>query len=261
MTRQDIGPASVNESTANLTAQAIIILNMEENTPTAKSPAACTRCGECCRKGGPALHREDAALFTGENALDLCHVVTLRAGEPAFDQVRGRVLPLAAEILKIKGSGEGWTCAFFDTAKSACALYDRRPAECRALFCQDTGALAEMYEKNRLTRRDLLPKGHGVLAVMAEHEALVPPARIAPLAAALRAGGQEALDAEAELSRMALADQAFRTSLADRAGIAPAYHDFFFGRGIGALFCAAGLTLRADARLGVRVQPDPLWRD
>lgn len=206
------------------------------------------------------MHREDLPLFAGKNALPLSRLVTFRKGEPAFDQVAGRVLPLAAELVKLSGRGEAWTCCYFDEAQNLCGLYDRRPAECRALFCQDTAALAAMYDKDRLARADLLPRGHGVLAVMAEHDRLVPAGRIEPLAELLRAGGQEGLDAEAELARMALADQAFRRSLYERAGIDPEYHDFFFGRRVETLFLAAGLCLRADARLGLRVQSDPLWR-
>lgn len=224
------------------------------------SSPTCRRCGACCQKGGPALHREDLPLFAGKDALSFARLVTFRRGEPAFDQVQGRVLPLEAELVKLRGQGESWTCVFFDAFKNACGLYDRRPAECRALFCQDTSALAAMYDRERLSRADLLPKGHAVLAVMAEHDRLVPAGSIAPLAEALRAGGQEGLDAEAELSRMALADQAFRRSLSERASIDPEYHDFLLGRRAEALYLAAGLALRADARLGLRVQPDPLWR-
>lgn len=220
---------------------------------------ACRRCGACCKKGGPALHGADRALFD-QGVLDLSHVVTLRAGEPAQDQVRGALLPLVTELLKLKGQEGGWTCVFYDARDAACGLYESRPAECRALSCQDTAELAAMYDKDRLVRADLLPRGHAVLAVMAEHDALVPAGRIAPLAQLVRAGGQEALDAADELARMALADRAFRRSLDERAGIAPEFHEFFFGRGAPTLFAAAGLALRADARLGLRVQADPLWR-
>lgn len=239
----------------NPPSQAIRILSTQPS-----NTASCRRCGACCQKGGPALHVQDAPLFSGPQALDLAQVVTLRAGELAFDQVRGEVLPLKAELLKLRGAGETWTCVFYDPADNACGLYDRRPAECRALFCQDTSALAAMYDKDRLARRDLLPRGRGIVAVIAEHDALVPAGSVIALAQSLRAGGQEALDAETELSRMALADQAFRKSLHERAGIAPEYHEFFFGRPAEALFAAAGLALRADVRLGLRVQPDPLWR-
>lgn len=228
---------------------------------TYANDTACKRCGTCCQKGGPALHTADAALFSGQDALDLSLVVTFRAGEPVFDQVRGQVLPLEGELLKLRGPNGSWgCCAFYESRTRSCGLYDRRPEECRALSCRDTSSLAGMYEKNRLRRSDLLPKGHGVLAVIAEHEVLVPVARIAPLAKLVRAGGQGAQEAAAELSRMALADEAFRKNLTVRAGIEPEYHDFFFGRCASALFAAAGLALRADARLGCRIQADPLWR-
>lgn len=234
-------------------------LNSRPTAPT------CRRCGTCCQKGGPALHAEDAALFPG--ALGLHQVLTLRAGEPAHDQPRGRVLPLAGEMLKIKGLGDGrsvglggWACLLYDARARACALYGQRPAECRALFCEDTSELFAMYDKDRLTRRDLLGPGHPALAVLDEHEALVPVARIAELAGVFRAGGDGAGDAAGELLAMARADAAFRRMLAERVGIGPEYHDFFFGRGAAALFAAVGVALRTDARTGLRVQPDPLWR-
>jgi len=221
----------------------------------------CRRCGACCLKGGPALHAEDLPLFAAQGPLGLAHVVTLRAGEPAFDQVRGEVRPLAAELVKLRGAGSAWTCALYDRAAGACTLYAARPAECRALDCRDVSALAAMYETNRLARKDFFTPGHGLLAVMAEHDALVPAGRIPALARALRAGGQDALDAGEALTRMALADQAFRKALAERAGVAPDLHDFILGRTAAALFAAAGLCLRADVRSGLRVQPDPLWRE
>ncbi|MBU1041217.1 MAG: YkgJ family cysteine cluster protein [Proteobacteria bacterium] len=236
---------------------------------TAADPtdASCRRCGTCCQKGGPALHDQDMHLFEGQGALSLAMVVTLRAGELCFDQPKGRLLPLTAEVLKLRGGtasahritgGNGWACALLTQPGNACALYDRRPEECRVLSCQDTAPLAAMYESGRLTRADFLPAGHGLLAVMAEHEALVPVARIAPLAALLRTGGVESLDAQDELTRMALADRAFRTGLAERAGIGPEFHEFFLGRDASVLFAAAGLSLRPDARTGLRVQADPL---
>ncbi len=231
--------------------------------------AACRRCGACCRKSGPALHAQDLHLFKGPGALSLSLVVTLRAGELALNQPKGCLEPLTDEVLKLRDlaeaansdritGGSGWACPLLTQPGNACALYERRPVECRVLSCRDTTALAAMYETGRLSRADLLPAGHGLLAVMAEHQALAPPARILPLAQALRAGGQEALDAQEELTRMALIDRAFRTGLAERAHIGPELHEFFLGREIGALFAAAGLSLRPDARTGLRVQADPL---
>ena len=44
-----------------------------------------TRCGNYCKGGGPALHTEDAPLLG--SSLAYSDLVTLRAGEPAFDHV------------------------------------------------------------------------------------------------------------------------------------------------------------------------------
>lgn len=196
--------------------------------------------------------------------LALSQLCTFRAGEAVFDQPQGRVLPLEQEIIKIKGLGDGrsaglggWACVLYDGRARACRIHERRPAECRALFCEDTRELAAMYGQDRLTRAGLLGQGHPALAVVAEHEALVPVDRIAELGEALRAGEQ---DAARELLAIAETDAAFRRLLTERVGIGPEHHEFFLGRGAAALFSGAGVALRTDVRTGLRVQPDPLWR-
>lgn len=203
------------------------------------------------------MHSQDLPLFD-KGVLDLSHVLTLRAGELAFDQPQGRLLPLRAEMLKLRGEGGRWTCLFFDAASKGCGLYANRPAECRALNCRDTSELAAMYDQQRLTRADLLPPEHPMLQAMAEHEEMVPAAQLPALAAALLAGGDAGHEASARLVHMALADDAFRRALRERLNIGPEFHEFFLGREAGALFAAAGLTLRPDARHGYSVQPDPL---
>lgn len=199
--------------------------------------------------------------------LPLSLLCTFRAGELAHDQPQGRVLPLAQEIIKIKGLGDGrsaglggWACVLYDARSRSCRIHESRPAECRALFCEDTRELAAMYGQDRLTRAGLLGAGHPALAVMAEHEALVPVARIGELGAALRSGAEDSAEAARELVIIAETDAAFRRLLAERIGIGPELHDFFLGRGAAALFSGVGVALRTDVRTGLRVQPDPLWR-
>ena len=62
----------------------------------------------------------------------------------------------ASDIIKIKSRPGGRVCAFYDEATAACRVYTYRPAECRALNCRDTRDIETIYEKERLTRRDLL---------------------------------------------------------------------------------------------------------
>ena len=75
----------------------------------------CRQCGTCCRKGGPALHKEDAPLLT-DGVLQLQDLCTFRAGELVRDNSNDHVVPLPEEIVKIAapyGSRpDVWTCRF-----------------------------------------------------------------------------------------------------------------------------------------------------
>ena len=235
--------------------QATIILNTAVSVPS-----SCQRCGACCLRGGPALHAQDLPLFDEGGPLSLEHVLTLRVGEIAFDQPKDRLLPLGEEMLKLRGQSGTWTCQFYHRAAKACGLYENRPAECRALACRDIAPLAAMYETDRLTRADLLPAGHPVLEILAQHEELVPASGLLALSKALAAGGEAKQDAAEQLVRMFLADGLFRANLERHAGIGPEFHDFFFGREAKTLFAAAGIILSEDVHGQPRVSPDPLWR-
>lgn len=171
---------------------------------------ACERCGECCRRGGPALHAEDLDLVRSR-VLAYSHLFTLRQGEPAHDQVRNRVLPLEAEIVKLKAAGDpSWTCVFYLEAERGCAIYASRPLECRLLSCQDTAALEAAYARGRLTRAHIIPANSALAELAAEHEARCPAPRLASLLAAARDGDPAAARAAREMQAY---DRAFRTAL------------------------------------------------
>ena len=191
--------------------------------PTEKPPL-CSRCGECCRKGGPALHRGDLSLLRTPGGPDLADLVTLRAGEPALDQVRGRLEPLETEIVKLRGRHGTWTCLFFRDEGSACAIYQARPLECRVLSCQDTRELARVYAQDRLTRKDILPPGHPLLELLAEHEQRCPVSGFARLLESDAPGDRRSRAA------MLAWDREVRLLVAEKSGMDPAILDFLFGR-------------------------------
>lgn len=154
-----------------------------EQTPSKQTDAACKGCGTCCRKGGPALHAEDIALFAS-GAFGRADLVTVRAGELAFDQISGALQPLTADIVKfgdgrvrnshgfMVGSGEEDSsqsaglngCHFLveqpksptGEIRGACGIYEHRPVECRVLLCKDTSAIEALYSQDRLGRADIL---------------------------------------------------------------------------------------------------------
>jgi len=186
----------------------------------------CRRCGDCCRTGGPALHEQDRKLIE-DGTIPLTAIVTLRPGERAYDQPAQKVLPLETEILKIKGRDGKWTCMFFSPEGNACGVYETRPAECEALYCEDIRQLAEMYTEDRLTRRELLPEGHPLLELIEEHDETCNPTRMEKLGIAARQGDVASGD---QLKKMVLFDMEIRRLVPEKAGTSPEMNDFLFGR-------------------------------
>lgn len=227
-------------------------MTIQDNIP-------CRRCGQCCEKGGPTLHREDLHLARSR-VLDLDGLVTLRAGEPVLDEPKGRVISLKRETVKIRGKGAGWSCLFLERdprGLAVCSIYEHRPAQCRAFSCTAPSSLAAMYDKDRVERTDILPPGHPLLELMAGHEAHCPAGRAVELAHGLG----EADEAEREERLQALApllayDQQMRDSLLEHApDLAPAL-PFLLGRPLEAVLAPLGLDLeRRDGRIRLRPRP------
>jgi Fe-S-cluster containining protein len=218
---------------------------------------SCQACGECCRKGGPLVHREDRILVD-EGVLPPAALVTLRAGELARDDVRGELAPLPEEAIKLAGSGGLWSCLYLNAVSSACSIYAKRPAQCRALFCEDSSALAAMYEQGRLTRADVLPLLHpDWLPLARAHEAECAWARLAPLA--LRA--HRDVEAGQVLLEAVRFDHAFRELAAERAAVPADALPLLFGRPLGAMLADFGLAPEAGGtrlvRSGISMYPVP----
>ncbi|MCL1986141.1 MAG: hypothetical protein FWG59_06820, partial [Betaproteobacteria bacterium] len=120
-----------------------------------------------------------------------------------------------------------------------CSVYAKRPAQCRALFCEDASALAAMYDQGRLTRTDVLPLLHpDWLPLAGAHEAECAWTRLSPLA--LRAH----CDTEAEriLLETVRFDHAFRELAMERAAVPAEALPLLFGRPLHALLSDFGLA-------------------
>ena len=111
--------------------------------------SSCKRCGQCCRLGGPVLHKDDLSLLDRLDApaketvpFGMADLVTLRTGELVRDDVLGTLTPLEGECVKLAPSRgrTDWECRFLVRMPDAlpgrdagCAIYGRRPSQCRAL--------------------------------------------------------------------------------------------------------------------------------
>jgi len=172
---------------------------MSNTTKQAPPFNACRRCGTCCRKGGPALHLEDQELVES-GQIPLQHLLTIRQGEPAYDNVTATIAPAVTDIIIINSRPENAPyCVFFNPDQKSCRIYDARPSECEALKCWDTGDIKSLYNCRRLTRRHLLSRIEGLWELVEDHQARCNYGHIADLAARIRqqrqaeAAGQELL--------------------------------------------------------------------
>ncbi|MFH0730737.1 MAG: YkgJ family cysteine cluster protein [Pseudomonadota bacterium] len=129
----------------------------------------CRQCGTCCRKGGPSFHLEDRALIDA-GLIQAGDLFTIRKGEPAHENVQGKILPVKTDIIKIKGKKGVWECTFLDGETNRCGIYANRPVECRTLTCWDTRKIEAIYNRTRLTRRDLLQNVAGLWDLVEDHQ-------------------------------------------------------------------------------------------
>ncbi|CCO22409.1 YkgJ family cysteine cluster protein [Maridesulfovibrio hydrothermalis] len=208
----------------------------------------CKQCGICCRKGGPALHIQDLPLLKEANGLDLTDIVTLRKGELAYDQPEGAVVPLREEILKVKGTGGEWVCKFLAPSSQVCRIYKNRPLECQTLFCGDPDPLLKIYDKDRLSRKDILPEGHPVLEIIEEHDKKCSPEKMAQLAADILKEWDDSQEMQADLREMLIYDKSIRELVVEKSGLPAESMDFFFGRELGRLLSGYGIIATPNGK-------------
>ena len=198
-----------------------------------KKIESCIRCGECCEKGGPALHSEDR-IFLQRGTLKPTHLFTLRAGELAYHPLEERLIELSDDMIKIKGREGSSVCTFYYADQQACGIYEGRPLECRALKCWDTGDVEDLFMQDLLSRLDLCPKGSVIAEMISAYERSFPPGRIYSLLSEA-ASAEEAQQTGPEIEKMVSTDEAFRQKVVGALGLGEDELEFFFGRPVKSL--------------------------
>ena len=103
-------------------------------------------------------------------AIPLQDLYTIRRGELIRENIRGHMVAAPSDIIKIRAREGSWTCIHYRNQDCSCGIYDDRPMECRLLKCWDPSDLEAVYDKDRLTREDLLETVPDLLSVVREHE-------------------------------------------------------------------------------------------
>jgi len=174
--------------------------------------------------------------------LERAALVTLRAGETVRDNVAGRLTVLTREVVKIAWAGESPACLFHDAPSGLCRIHDSRPAECRALFCEDTSAIQALYRQDRLTRADILNTDGALWELAAFHDRTFPAAMASDLARRAAAGDTAA---RLRLTEMIRAEASFRQAFQEKTGVPEKEPNFYFGRSLA----------RICAQFGVKAAP------
>ena len=201
----------------------------------------CARCGICCEKGGPCFHLEDRMLID-KGVIPSKYLYTIRKGELAHDNVKGCLIPIDSDIIKIKGKEDSWTCIFFDEPGEGCTIYENRPMECRALKCWDTRELARIYAKKRLSRKDLLGEIKGLWDLIKDHQARCDFTKIRRLIEDL--SGAKRNHARRKLLEIIRYDAEIRKLVVSRGGLDAEMLDFLFGRPLAKILGNYGVKVR-----------------
>ncbi|MDY6953998.1 MAG: YkgJ family cysteine cluster protein [Thermodesulfobacteriota bacterium] len=201
----------------------------------------CIRCGTCCLKGGPSLHKEDAGLFT-KGILKRAHVYTLRRGEVVRD-IDDTLKVLEEEMIKIKGQDEGcWTCLFYNEQQQACKIYGDRPMECRALKCWDLREFKEAMASPHLQRRHLIDPENGILKIIGAHEQKCAYATLESAVKQLR--GPDSHGAVETILDLLQYDECMRPLLTEKLEVPSRAMDFYFGRPLRTTIKMFGLSVK-----------------
>jgi Fe-S-cluster containining protein len=200
---------------------------------------SCIRCGQCCIKGGPALHNDDIALIHN-NILRPDTLFTIRKGEPVYHPVEARLIPAPIELIKIKGVTGSWACAFFDPADMMCGIYEDRPLECRIFKCWDTKDSISLFMQDALSRKAIIQEGGVLEEMISAYEDRFPvPAFMALLEDAIMHAG----NVSGEISKIIDMDSSFRGKFIECLGAGEAEMDFLFGRPLKAIVSAMGVSV------------------
>ncbi|MDO9288919.1 MAG: YkgJ family cysteine cluster protein [Thermodesulfovibrionales bacterium] len=201
----------------------------------------CIRCGTCCIKGGPTLHKEDKKILL-EGHISYQHLVTIRKGEPAFTPLSDKPEPVKQELIKVSGKGRAWECLFYDKKKSSCTIYKHRPLECRLLKCWDTSEILSAIGKDTITRADIISQDDPITKFIARHEKKCSVLMAENLISAVMKKNSDSISL-AKLTALVQQDLVIRSKAISEFGLSVETELFYFGRPLFKILRSQGISV------------------
>jgi Fe-S-cluster containining protein len=199
----------------------------------------CIRCGTCCSKGSPTLLEDDMELFS-RSILKPAHLVTIRAGEPAYSNQTEEVAPTQDELIKIRETSGSKTCVFYEKSGSKCTIYESRPAQCRSQECWNTAASAGITGVSPINRKRLLEPITNLWEIIQRHEERCSYSEFSRVMTRLGATKGQTVG---EILDLLAYDHHVRSFITENLGIEPDSIDFFLGRSLQEAIARYGLEL------------------
>jgi len=143
------------------------------------------------------------------------------------DNINGGLISLSREIIKIKSRADSDTCVLFNSEDTACAIYEDRPVQCRAMKCWDTSEIVRLYRQDQLSRTELFSEIPWVMELIGSHETRCGCEKIRELIAGRESGDSSAGEA---LSALIAFDSSLREVVREKDARAGQILDLLFGR-------------------------------
>ncbi len=199
----------------------------------------CIRCGTCCTKGSPTLLEDDIELFN-RDILKPEHLVTIRAGEPAYSNQTEELAATQEDLIKIRETSGSKTCIFYQHSGNKCTIYESRPAQCRSQECWNTAASEGMAGMIPINRKRLLEPIPTLWEIIQRHEERC---SYSEFSRAMTRLGATKGQTVGEILDLLAFDHHVRGFIAESLGIAADSIDFFLGRPLQAAITNYGLEL------------------
>ncbi len=207
----------------------------------------CKKCGNCCKKGGPALHTQDL-LLVKSGKIPVSSLITIRKGELANNPLTEKIQPTNVELVKIVGTGRQWDCCYYDE-QSGCTIYENRPFACRVLKCWDTEEILGLVEKDTLSRFDILDTDDPLIPVVMEHERICPCDDLGYVQCNL---GQLSDQQKKDMEKRVRTDLHFRTRVIKDFKLKVSGELFYFGRPLFQLLQPLGVRI-SESSTGIHL--------